>query len=145
MKISGTYEGFYEYGIGYILPEFGQRVKMRVHLTEENGKLSGTVNEEESEISVHHPAIIEGEVRENGIFFIKRYTVETINVEEVLDSDSSNQASLDPIDHAGYIDELHNCLYGDWLIEAYLENEDGTKQTEPYYFRGIWFLSRIKD
>jgi hypothetical protein len=43
---------------------------------------------------------------------------------------------------AGFIDHEHNCIYGDWFIEATLLDEDGNKEKEPHIFKGIWFLSK---
>lgn len=142
MEITGTYDGFYEYGPGYLLPEFGKCVQFQVEITEENGTITGKVKEEESEFSVHHPAEIKGHIEDRSIFFIKNYLPKTVDIEEIIDSAPLGQANLEPIDHAGYIDHENKCLYGDWTIEIYIEREDGTREKEPYFLRGIWFLSR---
>lgn len=144
VDLSGSYEGFYEMGTGYILPQFGKRVKYWVKITELNGKFTGKVSEEESEFSVPHPAKIEGHIEGEMLFFKKNYTPETIDFADILDSESWNQSDFDEIVHAGFIDHANNCIYGDWVIETHLLKEDGTKEDEPYFFRGIWFLSKVQ-
>ena len=53
MNLTGNWQGFYEYGLGYELPFFGQRVKINAMITDVNGSFTGEIEEEISEFSVH--------------------------------------------------------------------------------------------
>ena len=51
MDLSGAWKGYYEYGEGYYLPYFGERVKIEVVLSQSTNKIKGTSNELESILS----------------------------------------------------------------------------------------------
>ena len=71
MNLSGEWEGYYEYGIGYYLPYFGERVKLYISLEDLNEGLTGKCSEEESEFSVPSIASIKGFHEEEYISFVK--------------------------------------------------------------------------
>ena len=46
MNLSGNWQGFYEYGSGYELPYFGQRVNIKACITDVNGSFTGEIEED---------------------------------------------------------------------------------------------------
>lgn len=75
MNLEGKWEGFYEYGNGYTLPQFGKRVKIWVNLKGENEDFTGEVSEEKSEYSIPYKGIIKGFWDEGLISFVWTYPV----------------------------------------------------------------------
>ena len=50
MELKGHWEGYYQYGAGYTLPYFGQRVKMTVSFEGTNDRFKGSIEEEETDL-----------------------------------------------------------------------------------------------
>ncbi len=139
MDINGKWKGYYEYGIGYILPYFGSRVEIAVIFTvDSSDNITGSITETPSELSVDAVAKIKGFIDQGLISFIKTYPV----LPEIADDGSIvlKEGTLD-IQHTGYLDIYNEAIYGDWLIEDPFINKEGN--TEIEYLIGIWFLERV--
>ena len=138
MNITGTWKGFYEYGVGYVLPHFGKRVEMEISfVADDSNNITGRVTETPSKFSVDAVATIKGFIDEDLISFIKTYPFRP-----EISEDGSNllkEGTLD-IQHTGHLDIENNAMYGDWLIEDYYIDEEGLNVED--YLTGIWFLER---
>ena len=138
MNLTGNWQGFYEYGLGYELPFFGQRVKINAMITDVNGSFTGEIEEEISEFSVQLKSSIKGFSEKDFISFVKKYSKNPI-----LDNSSKiiyENGHLE-IEHEGFIDEENQSIYGKWMIiEIMTEENLGTFE---YTTEGIWFLSRV--
>ncbi len=141
MDIAGKYIGYYEYGAGYELPYFGERVKIEVTISGNRKGFTGTITEEASDISVPFEATIKGDCEGNYIDFIKTYPVKPI----ISDSKSNDLVIEDgqlEIIHNGFIDVKFNAIYGQWTIVDQFINDEGVEQ--DFYSSGIWYLTPIK-
>jgi hypothetical protein len=137
MKLKGQWEGYYEYGAGYTLPYFGQRVKMTVSFEGTNDRFKGSIEEEETEFSVPHPATIQGFCEEDYISFVKTYPVHPF-IEEDGESVKIDKNDNLEVDYQGYIDEENKALYGSWTIGQLFTDENG--QLQESICEGIWML-----
>ena len=128
--VEGKWTGFYEYGLGYELPYFGQRVKFSVELTLENGNIHGISKEEKSAYYVNADAKIEGYEDEDFTSFIKTYPVYPF-IDENKEIQSKKGKLV--ICHTGIIDEEKNTMYGSWFIQD-------KNAVQGYECEGIWLL-----
>ncbi len=60
MSLTGKWSGYYEYGLGYSLPEFGERVDFQLDITEIDGTIHGKIEEGSSSLAVKEESRIEG-------------------------------------------------------------------------------------
>lgn len=140
MDINGKWKGYYEYGVGYLLPYFGNRVEIEVTFTVDNSEyITGSVSETPSDLSVDAVASLKGFIDESLISFIKTYPV----LPEIDENGNVvlKKGTLE-IQHTGFIDEEYKAIYGDWIIEDSFVNENG--QTEFTDLTGIWFLKKTE-
>lgn len=130
MDLSGNWQGFYEYGLGYELPFFGQRVKIKAAITDVNGSFTGEIEEDNSEFSVQLKSSIKGFVEDDFISFVKKYS-----------NPNSEENDLLEVEYEGFIDEENQSIYGSWLIKEVMTDEN--LGTFDYTTEGIWLLSRV--
>ena len=138
MEINGKWKGYYEYGLGYILPYFGNRVELEMIVNvDSSGNITGSTTEVPSEFSVNVEASIKGFIDQDLISFIKTYPV----LPSIADDGTIQltEGTLE-IQHTGFIDRENQAIYGDWLIEEKFINEEGYNDIE--YLTGIWLLIR---
>ncbi|WP_033956954.1 hypothetical protein [Psychroserpens jangbogonensis] len=140
MNLIDNWEGYYEYGEGYPLPQFGQRVKISVNLQGNNDSFIGTVKEDNSEHSVPLEGKIKGFSENDFISFIKKYP----KIPRLKNFGSSEKVMDDgqlEIEHYGYIDSAFDSIYGTWSItdNVPVDNDD-----YPDTSYGIWLLKRVK-
>jgi hypothetical protein len=138
MNLTGNWQGFYEYGLGYELPFFGQRVKINAMITDVNGSFTGEIEEEISEFSVHLKSALKGFTENDFISFVKNYSQkpEIDNSSKIIYENGHLE-----IEHEGFIDEENQSIYGKWMIRELMTEEN--LGTFEYTTEGIWFLSRI--
>ena len=67
MNVTGNWQGFYEYGSGYDLPYFGQRVHIKASITDVNGSFTGEIEEDGSVFSVKLETIINGFIEDEDL------------------------------------------------------------------------------
>ena len=139
MDLIGKYEGFYEYGGGYILPQFGSRVDILVTIKGKNDNFSGTVNEILSEHSVPLMSTLSGFKDNDFVSFVKRY-----DQLPSIKQDGSNEVVLGEgeleIEHTGYVDTKNKSIYGKWFIHHIGFDEEGEYESTS---EGIWFLKKV--
>jgi hypothetical protein len=138
MNLTGNWQGFYEYGLGYELPFFGQRVKIKSTITDVNGSFTGEIEEEISEFSVHLKSSIKGFTENDFISFVKKYSQKPI-----LNNSSKTiyETGHLEIEHEGFIDEENQSIYGKWMIREIMTDEN--LGTFEYTTEGIWFLLKV--
>jgi hypothetical protein len=136
MNILGKWEGYYQYGEGYVLPQFGERVQFMALIEEgeESEGFVGTVDEDASEFTVALMASLKGYVEGELVSFIKTYE-ENPRLEE-----GKKRETLE-IEHQGYMDEKHNAMYGSWLMEEIQQDEEGDYEA---VCTGTWFLKKVE-
>ena len=138
MKLSGNWEGFYEYGQGYTLPHFGKRVKIFATMSEDNYSFTGTINEEQNEYSVPLEANIKGFVEDNFISFVKTYPKKAI-LKEFGKTEMAFENTKLEIEHEGYFDVNNNSIYGNWFIREQVTVDSETFES---ICEGIWLLTK---
>ena len=138
MNIIGNWEGYYEYGEGYSLPQFGERVEISVIFQGSNDKFIGTVNEKPSDHSIPLEATIQGFTENELISFVKHYP-KAPRIKEHGSSEIVFEQGQLEIEHMGFIDTSHNSMYGTWTITQNMEDELGIFEVTTY---GIWLLRK---
>ncbi len=139
MNLTGTWKGYYEYGVGYDLPAFGKRVRITADIKDEEEAVTGTIQEESSEFSVADQAVMDGFKQETLISFVKRYSKKPVlNALGELIVDETEALE---IEHSGYIDQQNNALYGKWMMVE--RGTDAEGNSYEYLLEGIWFLQKV--
>ncbi len=139
MEIQGKWRGYYEYGLGYTLPFFGQRVDMEVEFKGNNDSFTGKVSEVETEFSVKLPGEIKGYIENDFISFTKTYP-KTPRIIEVFNYGMNYEAGEAEIVHDGFFDDTNYAMYGGWEII------DRSMEAGEYYQnngQGIWMLKKV--
>lgn len=134
MNLTGKQQGFYEYGSGYDLPYFGQRVNIIASITDVNGSFTGEIKEDDSEFSTKLNANIKGFVEDGFISFVKQYPKYPIISDDYSSIITYENKTLE-IEHEGILDDNNNSIYGNWYIMT--ENNDEIAS------QGIWLLTKI--
>ena len=134
MNLTGNWHGFYEYGSGYDLPYFGQRVNIKALITDINGSFTGKIEEDDSVFSTKLNATIKGIVEDGFISFVKQYQKYPIISDDYSSIITYEDKTLE-IEHEGILDENNNSIYGNWYIMT--ENNDEIAS------QGIWLLTKI--
>ena len=138
MNLTGKWQGFYEYGSGYDLPYFGQRVNIIASITDVNGSFTGEIEEDGSVFSVKLEATIQGFIEDGFISFVKKNPKTPIIVEHST-TINYESGSLE-IEHEGIVDAQNNSIYGNWFIIETITDEFGTFENSS---QGIWLLTKI--
>jgi hypothetical protein len=133
MNLSGNWQGFYEYGSGYELPYFGQRVNIKASITDLNGSFTGEIEEDGSIFSVKLEATIKGFIEDGFISFVKQYPKYPIISDDYTNIIYEN--NILEIEYEGIMDENNNSIYGNWYIMDKTNNEISSQ--------GIWLLTKI--
>jgi hypothetical protein len=134
MNLSGNWQGFYEYGSGYELPYFGQRVLIKASITDINGCFTGKIEEDDSVFSTKLNATIKGFVEDGFISFIKQYQKYPIISDDYSSIITYEDKTLE-IEYEGILDENNNSIYGNWYIMT-VKNDEIASQ-------GIWLLTKL--
>jgi len=140
MNLIDNWEGYYEYGEGYFLPQFGQRVQISVNLQGNNDNFIGTVKEVSSEHSVPLEGKIKGFSEGDFISFIKKYP-KYPRLKNFGSSETVMETGQLEIEHFGYIDTEFDSIYGTWSIT---ENTPLNPDNYPDVVYGTWMLKRVK-
>ena len=140
MNLIDNWEGYYEYGIGYSLPQFGERVNIQVNFQGNNDNFVGTVKEVSSEHSVPLEATIIGFTDNELISFIKTYP-KVARQKEFGSSEIKMENGQIGIEHQGYIDPKFDAIYGSWSITETAPADQGAYPITVY---GTWLLRRVK-
>lgn len=134
MNLMGNWKGYYEYGDGYVLPQFGEKVTIFVNLQGNNDSFIGTVEEETSEHSIPLKATIKGFSQNDFISFVKTYP-KIPRLKEIGSTEVIYDSGCLEIEHDGIIDSKHNAIYGSWTII-----ENGDIENAVY---GTWLLKKV--
>ena len=134
MNLTSNWQGFYEYGSGYDLPYFGQRVNIKASITDVNGSFTGEIEEDDSVFSTKLNATIKGFIEDSFISFVKQYPKYPIISDDYSSIIRYENKTLE-IEHEGILDENNNSIYGNWYIMT--ENNDEIAS------QGIWLLTKI--
>ena len=142
MTITGTWRGYYQYGNGYELQFFGEKVNITVVFEEVDEGFIGTVEEEKSPFSVALKSTIKGFVdEEKYLSFVKTYPGKPV----ISERDRTKMEILDGIaevEHWGNIDEEFDSIYGGWLYSYHINNV--IQEDHQIDYHGIWLLKRYR-
>ncbi|MEM7163038.1 MAG: hypothetical protein AAF487_11435 [Bacteroidota bacterium] len=141
MTINGIWEGFYEYGLGYNLPEFGQRIMTQIEFKGNAIEFKGKVlYEEKSRFSVPFVSELNGFIELDHISFRLSYTDEVSPGREI-EASTFDKNNLIVVDYLGIIDDKYQSMYGNWIISDILHlNEVTDDDLMPC--EGIWLLKK---
>ena len=87
------------------------------------GRISGEIHEFPSEFSPRKDSTLKGFIEEDFISFIKTYP----DIPE-------------EVNYVGIVDEENDALYGVWIIDEEIVNDQGYK--EQIYFAGTWLIKK---
>ncbi|MBL4705161.1 MAG: hypothetical protein JKY54_11605 [Flavobacteriales bacterium] len=141
MNIIGKWNAYYEYGPGYDLPYFGERVHHEVFITPCDSGFEGVSKNEIGELSINQVGKIEGLVDVDYISFVKIYPVYSeIGADHKTVEDPSRQLT---INYQGYVDLEFSKIYGNWTIITVEIDQEGNEHSFECY--GIWMWERPEE
>ena len=140
MRIHGKWLGFYELGLGYPLPFFGERVEFEAIIEGDFEKFKGEIKEVASPYSIDETSTLSGFYENGLISFVKTYQncPSLIEVNGELLSEIKSGKPLE-ITYNGEYDENYNSFYGIWeiLIQEEIHGEWVENAGE-----GIWVMKK---
>lgn len=142
MNIKGVWKGYYEYGIGYDPPYFGERVEIFLTILGGEGDFEGFCIEEASPFSIQEPSNIKGSFEEGVVSFVKSYQ----NQYEIEDVDYTlikKEGKPMEVYYDGIYNQEYDCLFGSWVIDSEPFEVDG--QMVQYVCQGTWKLMREEE
>lgn len=140
MNLTDDWEGYYEYGEGYSLPYFGERVNLIARFVQKGNALVGEINELESAFSIPLTAMVKGEIDDNIITYTKTYPKYPVILDEENKKIGFEDGELN-IYHEGVVDIYFESIYGYWYIKETIEDE---KCKYEHISSGIWLLKKQK-
>lgn len=140
MNLTGDWEGYYEYGEGYSLPYFGERVNLIASFEQKGNAFVGEINELESAYSIPLTAMVKGEIDENIITFTKTYPKYPVIIDVENKKIGFEDGELN-IYHEGVVDIDFESIYGYWYIKEIVEDKQGKYE---HISSGIWLLKKQK-
>lgn len=138
MDFSGEWDGFYIYVTGYDADYFGEKVKFRLTVDEDDREIKGTCQEEENEFANLEMAKVHGFIAEDGmISFVLEYP-SLVFVADDGETHREKGKSMS-VRYEGEYDETTDTFFGDWDIDERVVFEG-----EEYYLEGngIWKMTR---
>jgi len=135
MNIEGRWHGFYEYGLGYQPPVFGERVNFQLDISGDESSFVGSIKEADSGYSVTEIAQVKGFVSDGLISFVKRYD-QGIAVEG---SDLATSQRSYEVSYSGNYHQTYDCFFGIWELLQEPTNERGKPELLG---EGIWQIKR---
>jgi hypothetical protein len=140
MNISGKWKGYYEFGEGYMLPYFGEKVEFEAQFYQDSqGRIKGIITELPSKFSIQYQSTLEGFIEDGVISFIKRYP-NTPEINDEFEKTTHRSGNLE-VNYGGIIDEDNDALYGVWSIQEEFINHLG--HNDVSFSAGIWLLKRF--
>ena len=137
MKMQGNWIGFYEYGEGYSLPHFGERVKFRFSLEDTENGFEGKCIEDDSEISIKEISEVSGFIEDGMISFVNTYSNRyEIDEENIQPRNKIIEGKEYSVNYSGLYDERFDCFYGVWEID-YKDSE-----LTDFFTGGIWKMKK---
>jgi hypothetical protein len=142
--ISGNWSGAYRYGRGYPAGVRGTRVLFSIRIDPFDGIFTGTCTDTYTDEYFRAPAIIEGEIEGNRIYFIKRYpsllTIDEQGNTIVIPDEPSVNIQYEGRLYKSFFSGKYY-LKGEWNIDgSYL---DDTGNAIYYSSSGSWKVSRV--
>ena len=142
MELAGTWIGYYEYGAGYVLPQFGERVKTTFHISGTPDDFEGFSEEDQSnELAVPHKGTLKGFCADGQISFVLTYPVKS-SFEDSNSTELSEKKGKQETFYDGYVDEENNAIYGSWAIIDSFKNDQGVMQ--EFTVEGPWLLRKVE-
>lgn len=131
MILTGKWIGYYEYGYGFQLPEFGSKVEISVVVEGDSDKFSGTMTENSKQLGTGQISTIQGFIDNGIVSFVNRYSENMKNSDQMHVPESVN-----------YIGQIENdVMYGIWEMPLEIE-ENGN--LFDIAVSGLWLLKRIE-
>ena len=136
---SGQWAGQYTLGDGYPEAMIGSMTTFDITMEVTDGELKGTCRDDENEVPMDAPAIIEGFVRGGFINFVKRYAHAWANDEQNNFLETPDVPSHEVIYTGYYKDGLFE---GEWEIVSHTEVfPDGSMR--EYLLHGTWSMKKL--
>jgi hypothetical protein len=132
----GKWVGVYTYGEDCAAPLRGKKVLFEIHITSQNGFITGDCIDEEATPHFKEPARIEGSVHGNTISFVKRYPYYWQNEEN-----GPRFLPKLPSQEVHYSGQFINGQFeGEWEVITALTDGDGSAVT--FKGTGYWFMKK---
>ena len=138
-ELSGYWEGYYIYGLGYALPFFGQKVKLFAQLEFNDGKITGQHTEEKGPFSTGKTVQLDGFWEQQMVSFTVRNDNNDVILEDGFTTENLNHDF--EITYNGSLDVDKKAICGLW----YMENEiESVLDLEIPPAEGLWTLRKAK-
>lgn len=119
-ELSGYWEGYFIYGLGFELPFFGERVKMNAQLTFNDSEIIGTLTEEKGPFSTGKTVAINGFVEDFLISLQVQYVTNPVILEDGFTTEEIEHDFT--INYNGTIDFQKKAMHGLWYMENEIES-----------------------
>ncbi|WP_213521464.1 hypothetical protein [Nonlabens sp.] len=138
-ELSGYWEGYYIYGLGYDLPFFGKKVKLFAHLEFKDGQITGQHTEEKGPFSTGKTVQLVGFWEEEMVSLRVHYDTNEVMLEDKFTAENLNHHV--EITYDGSLDMDKKAICGLWYIEHEI---DGELDIEIPPAEGLWMLRKAK-
>ena len=137
-ELSGYWEGYFIYGLGFELPFFGERVKMNAQLTFDDSEITGTLTEEKGPFSTGKTVAINGYIEDFLISLEVQYSTNPVILEDGLTTEEIEHDFT--INYNGTIDFQKKAINGLWYMENEIESH---LDLEIPPAEGLWVLKKV--
>ena len=138
-ELSGYWEGYFIYGLGYELPFFGEKVKLFAELEFKDGKITGHHREEKGPFSTGKTVRFDGFWEQEMVSLTVPYTNNDVILEDGFTTENLEHEF--DITYNGNLNLQKKAITGLW----FMENEmDGALDLEIPVAEGLWMLRKAK-
>ena len=138
-ELSGYWEGYYIYGLGYALPFFGEKVKLFAQLEFKDGQITGQHTEEKGPFSTGKTVRFDGFWEQQMVSLTVHYDNNDVILEDGFTTENLNHDF--ELTYNGSLDLDKKAMCGLW----YMEHEiDGELDLETPPAEGLWMLRKAK-
>ncbi|MEO9954062.1 hypothetical protein [Nonlabens sp.] len=138
-ELSGYWEGYFIYGLGFDLPFFGERVRLFTEMEFKDGIITGHHTEEKGPFSTGRTVNFTGFWEQNLISITVTYTSNDVILEDGFSTEEIEHNF--EIVYNGSFDYKKKAMNGIW----FMQNEmDGDLDLEIPPAEGLWMLKKAK-
>jgi hypothetical protein len=138
-ELSGYWEGYFIYGLGYELPFFGEKVKLFAELEFKDGEITGHHREEKGVFSTGKTVRFSGFWEHNMVSLTVLYTNNDVILEDGFTTENLEHEF--DVTYNGNLNLQKKAITGLW----FMENEmDGALDLEIPVAEGLWMLRKAK-
>lgn len=134
-ELSGYWQGYFIYGLGYDLPFFGEKVKLFAELNFENGLITGYFTEEKGPFSTGRTFPVDGFWQDHLVSLNIDLTDNDVILEDGFTT--GNREHEFYLNYSGVFTETKKAIHGNW----FMDNESELEIEIPLA-QGLWVLRK---